>query len=321
MICSRLAVMLMLVLAGQMTVAQQNGDIGQGQYRIKPIFLPPEKRTVTHYVQTQLPFKDVGGDLPAYDGEQFQLNLRGERAHSATEAAQLLGGFLKALGLNLEVGKDLRLLDKPVPVADGLARYRFEQWLDDVPLENTAIMIVDRETGNMVSLQGRVYARIAPENTHQLYMGQALDIFLKRLKEIDPKLAVRALPDSASVLLPYGDSFRYAWRFSVMADVRYTVWLDAASGEILQLLPATPATGHSPAAPQPIQSPQKTDQQQGQSQRDAACSCSTTAADGNTSLAVLPALPMLALVAYRWRQRPRASARNSFRPPKKNLGS
>ena len=59
-------------------------------YKLKEVNLPEEKRPPVTYTREQLPLKNVGGDLPTFDGEQFQLNLMGTTIESADGAKRFV---------------------------------------------------------------------------------------------------------------------------------------------------------------------------------------------------------------------------------------
>ncbi|HEX5552944.1 MAG TPA: hypothetical protein VFX43_06805 [Chitinophagaceae bacterium] len=82
-------------------------------YRIKSIYLPPEKRPAVAYNKQQLPFRNVGGRLPAFDGEHFSLILTRQRVSSAEAAKKMIAAFLEALKSPLEIDRDIKMaIDK-----------------------------------------------------------------------------------------------------------------------------------------------------------------------------------------------------------------
>src|SRR5512141_1475231 len=78
-------------------------------YKLKEVNLPEEKRPPVKYTREQLQLKNVGGDLPAYDGEQFQLNLMGTTVESAESAKRFVAQFLQSLKSPLKLDDQIRL--------------------------------------------------------------------------------------------------------------------------------------------------------------------------------------------------------------------
>src|SRR5512132_2033942 len=78
-------------------------------YKLKEVNLPEEKRPPVTYTREQLPLKNVGGDLPTFDGEQFQLNLMGTTIESADGAKRFVGQFLQSLKSPLKLEDTIRL--------------------------------------------------------------------------------------------------------------------------------------------------------------------------------------------------------------------
>lgn len=92
---------------------QQNTRDTSGRfpsYKLKIIYLPPEKRPPVEYDKRQLPFKNAGGSLPSYDGEHFSLSLPNQSAASPEAAKNLVGTFLQALKSPLKMDQDIRML-------------------------------------------------------------------------------------------------------------------------------------------------------------------------------------------------------------------
>jgi len=78
-------------------------------YKLKEVNLPEEKRPPVKYTREQLQLKNVGGDLPTFDGEQFQLNLMGTNIESADAAKRFVGQFLQSLKSPLKLDDTIRL--------------------------------------------------------------------------------------------------------------------------------------------------------------------------------------------------------------------
>jgi superfamily II DNA helicase RecQ len=78
-------------------------------YKVKLIYLPPEKRPEVKYDLQKLPFKNTGGQLPAYDGEHFQVNLYQQQVSSQDEAARMVSQLLQSLNSPLQMNKELKM--------------------------------------------------------------------------------------------------------------------------------------------------------------------------------------------------------------------
>jgi Zn-dependent metalloprotease len=79
------------------------------EYKIKQIYVPPEKRPEVRYTLEQLLMKNVGGELPTHDGEQFQINLFQQQVSSADDAKRMLSQFLESLKSPLHMDNELRM--------------------------------------------------------------------------------------------------------------------------------------------------------------------------------------------------------------------
>jgi MYXO-CTERM domain-containing protein len=78
-------------------------------YKLKEVNLPEEKRPAVTYTREQLQLKNVGGDLPTRDGEQFQLNLMGTTIESADAAKRWVAQFLQSAKSPLKLDDQIRL--------------------------------------------------------------------------------------------------------------------------------------------------------------------------------------------------------------------
>jgi Zn-dependent metalloprotease len=79
------------------------------EYKIKQIYVPPEKRPEVRYTLDQLLMKNVGGELPTHDGEQFQINLFQQQVSSADDAKRMVSQFLESLKSPLHMDNELRM--------------------------------------------------------------------------------------------------------------------------------------------------------------------------------------------------------------------
>ena len=120
----------------------------------------------------------------------------------------------------------------------GMAVFRYDQVHDGIPIENTSLRLVWRQGRGFSSLSGRVFTWIEIDNVRKLDeeggAGAAAE-YVGRFEQ----LAEAETAKAQAVLLPYASSFRHSWKTVVeTADGgAYEVWVDAESGEVLQLLP------------------------------------------------------------------------------------
>src|SRR5512143_440410 len=105
LVCSALVFTLVPVLTAD---AQQPPAEFQ-YYRIKSVYVPPPKRPAVEYTLDQLKFRGVSGQLPTFDGEQFQVNLSGEGIQSRDDARRVVGQFLEYLKSPLRMDDQMRM--------------------------------------------------------------------------------------------------------------------------------------------------------------------------------------------------------------------
>lgn len=89
--------------------AQVKDSLQGSFYKIKEVYLPEEKRPEARYSLEQLEFKNAGGTLPTYDGEQFQVNVPGQNVGSADAAKGMVSQFLTSLMSPLKIDDQLRM--------------------------------------------------------------------------------------------------------------------------------------------------------------------------------------------------------------------
>ncbi len=77
-------------------------------YKIKAVYVPLEKRPALEYNLRQVPFKNASGQLPAFEGENFQLNINGQSLKEQKDAKQIISSFLEALKSPLRMDEELR---------------------------------------------------------------------------------------------------------------------------------------------------------------------------------------------------------------------
>jgi len=115
--------------------------------------------------------------------------------------------------------------------------YRFDQYFDDVIIDNTAVSITNRNQTEIVSLHGKFYNTVNPTNKKSLSLKEASAKAISQIKSENKVDVVRSNNAGEIVLLPYADGFKYAWKTEVTAEGAYQVWIDAESGKVLQLFP------------------------------------------------------------------------------------
>jgi len=115
--------------------------------------------------------------------------------------------------------------------------YRFDQYFDDVIIDNTAISITNRNQNEIVSLHGKFYNTVNPTNKKSLSLKEAASKAMTQIRAENKLENLKANNKGELVLLPYSDGFKFAWKTEVRADGPYQVWIDAETGKVLQLLP------------------------------------------------------------------------------------
>ncbi|MES2731343.1 MAG: MYXO-CTERM sorting domain-containing protein [Bacteroidota bacterium] len=117
--CCTLAALLLflLPLSG---AAQQRPTTGVPiYYKLKQVYLPEERRQEVRYDLKQLELRNVGGQLPTTDGEQFQVNVFKQKISSATEAKRMVTNMMRSLNTPLQMDKDLRMnINKTIAKSD-----------------------------------------------------------------------------------------------------------------------------------------------------------------------------------------------------------
>lgn len=78
-------------------------------YEINPVYVPPLIRPEVNYSLDKLKFKNIGGELPTFDGEQFQINLNTKELKSKDDAKRMMGQFLESLEIPLKLDEQLRM--------------------------------------------------------------------------------------------------------------------------------------------------------------------------------------------------------------------
>jgi len=277
---------LMLVIKHPAVQAQVDPNAAeQSGYKIKQVYVPEERRPATEYTMKQVPFKNAGGELPSFDGENFQININGKNVKGEDDAKRMISEFLRSLKSPLNVDKEIRMsknvttakpdagyIDEQIRMgkqstteklksemknvskssenmldelgsevkkqsAVAVNIYRCDQYLDEVLIDNTAINITNRNENNVVSLHGKFYNLVNPTNKQTLSQKDAISKAIAQVKKENKVDMVRGSEKAVIVLLPYGEGFKYAWKSVITADGPYSVWIDAETGRVLQLLP------------------------------------------------------------------------------------
>src|SRR5450756_179660 len=89
------SLLIMLAIACSMVFAQTPAV--ESYYKIKQVYVPEERRPATEYRMEQVPFKNAGGQLPAFEGENFQININGQNVKAPDDAKKMVSIFLESL--------------------------------------------------------------------------------------------------------------------------------------------------------------------------------------------------------------------------------
>jgi hypothetical protein len=115
--------------------------------------------------------------------------------------------------------------------------YVFAQLLDGVPFEATGLRAVWREGAGLTAVGGNVYGHVRLANRRVLDAARAQAAAQGHVRRYT-SISDRRPAEPELVILPYADAFRYTWRLMVEAtEGPYRAWVDAESGEVLQLQP------------------------------------------------------------------------------------
>jgi hypothetical protein len=115
--------------------------------------------------------------------------------------------------------------------------FPFHQTYKSVLVENSQVAYVSREKG-INSINGNVFTQINLTNTERLSEADATDA---AVKHVSAQARLKTEPRNMKpqrVILPYAEGFKYAWKLTLEAeDGPYLIWIDAETGNVLQLLP------------------------------------------------------------------------------------
>ena len=268
-------------------LAQPNTRPGENiYYKIKQVYTPALVRPKVEYSLSQLNFKNVSGELPTYDGEQFQINLREQKIGNAEESRRMVSQFLGSLKSPLTLDRELRLkmnsttaktdqdyierqikagVDSTKKRLSGqfnnvskssddmldefsndvrqqakmtLTIYSYDEYFNDINIDNTAINITSRSETGIVSIHGKFFNSVNLTNKKSLDAAGALSKAIAQIKSENKYDKINGNPGNAALaLLPYAEGFKYVWKTEIIADGPYGVWIDAETGKVLQLLP------------------------------------------------------------------------------------
>jgi hypothetical protein len=115
--------------------------------------------------------------------------------------------------------------------------YRFDQYFNEVLIDNTGLSFVIRSENSVVSLQGRFFNDVKPANRNAMPFPAAMKRAIVQIKNENKYENVTGDETGTMVLLPVGEGFKYAWKSKITADGPYLVWIDAETGAVLQLVP------------------------------------------------------------------------------------
>jgi len=122
----------------------------------------------------------------------------------------------------------------------------FEQRVNGVPIESSGLRALVQPSKGLVALTGRVFNRVELGNSKKLSEAEATRLGNAYVSR-STRLSKGNAPKPELVILPYGRTMLYAWRMDVTAEEgAYRLWVDAATGKVLELEPqfaADSATG------------------------------------------------------------------------------
>lgn len=115
--------------------------------------------------------------------------------------------------------------------------YRYMQYYQDVPLDNTALLVIWRSGEGFTGVTGRVFNQVKLTNSRRLDATgakNAAENYIRKYTEVSGMPE----PQPELVIFPYKSGFKYAWRMEIRAaEGPYRIWVDAEDGSVLQLDP------------------------------------------------------------------------------------
>ena len=173
-------------------------------------------------------------DRPTADRELLESTIK----DAAGETRRRLEG---EFGSQLNPSTDAAIQDQ-VELARRLGTgratiYRFDQLVEDVPIDNTALRLTWREGRGFTGVSGRVFNDVKVTNRRRLDADAAFKAAAEHVRRSTELADVEPTKPEATIL-PYKAELLHAWKVVVEAqEGPYQVWVDAATGDVLQLMP------------------------------------------------------------------------------------
>ena len=115
--------------------------------------------------------------------------------------------------------------------------YRFDQYEGDILIDGTSLRLLWREGEGFMSLSGRVFNDVKVSNRRALDADGAVKAAVEHVRQ-STTVADTQPASPEPTILPYGPNFLHAWKVTVeAAEGAYEIWVDAANGEVLQIVP------------------------------------------------------------------------------------
>jgi Zn-dependent metalloprotease len=171
---------------------------------------------------------------PGARAEAVEAEIRRARA----EDEKRLTGRLGRLSDATKKALDERAEQLRAAAARAQNVVNYDQRVDGVRVEHSGLQLAFQPDRGLAFVKGRVFNDVNVKNQRRLdeaaaakaaadYVGR----YTKVVEQQQP-----AAPEL--VILPYGDAMRFAWRVDVAAEEgTYRLWLDAESGDVLELQP------------------------------------------------------------------------------------
>jgi hypothetical protein len=121
----------------------------------------------------------------------------------------------------------------------------YDQRFQGTRIELARIQAIYQQGRGLVAVTGRLFSDVRPSNRSALTEAQGIAAARAYVSRYT-KLAAAQAGGSELVILPYGDTMKFAWRVDVAAEEGpYRLWLDAESRTVLQLEPLFSAVAAS----------------------------------------------------------------------------
>lgn len=113
----------------------------------------------------------------------------------------------------------------------------YEQHFKDLRIEYASVVARWQAGSGLKTISGRIFNQVELENEPKLDEGGSVEAAFSYIERTTKPLEVLK-PGPELVIYPYLEHFRYAWKLAVVTpEGAYQLWLDAASGDVLELLP------------------------------------------------------------------------------------